>query len=118
MVAVCALWTFHIFLLPVFAQGDLARVSARFDLVGTAQDTDWRAVVGKGDTQLENVEVTWNKRMCVITSFSLVTVISDYKRIRYSMAEYIQTHLAYVSILFNFLLDLFPLCIPILILTR
>ncbi len=37
---------------------------------------------------------TWNERMCVETSLSLVTVICDLKRIRHRLAVYIQTCLA------------------------
>lgn len=59
----------------------------------------------------ENMKIckkgTWNERMCVETSFSLATVICDLKRIRHRLAEYIQMRLAYVSAMFNVLLDLF-----------
>jgi hypothetical protein len=59
----------------------------------------------------ENMKIckkgTWNERMCVETSLSMVTVICDLKRIRHRMAVYIQMHLSYVSAMFNVLLDLF-----------
>lgn len=50
---------------------------------------------------------TWNERMCVETALSLVTRMSDLKRIRHRLAVYIQARLAYVSAMFNIFLDLF-----------
>ncbi len=50
---------------------------------------------------------TWNERMCVETAFSMVTVVCDLKRIRHRVEKYIQARLAYVSAMFNVLLDLF-----------
>jgi len=59
----------------------------------------------------ENMKIckkgTWNERMCVETALSLVTVVCDLKRMRHRLAVYIQTRLAYVSAMFNVLLDLF-----------
>ena len=55
---------------------------------------------------------TWNERMCVETALSLVTVICDLKRIRHRLAAYIQSRLAYVSAMFNILLDLFHFIHP------
>ena len=63
------------------------------------------------DGVAENMKIckkgTWNERMCVETSLSMVTVICDLKRIRHRMTAYIQMHLSYVSAMFNVLLDLF-----------
>jgi hypothetical protein len=50
---------------------------------------------------------TWNERMCVETALSMVTLICDLKRIRHRVRDYIQAHMAYVSAMFNILLDLF-----------
>ena len=50
---------------------------------------------------------TWNERMCIETAFSMVTMVCDLKRIRHRVADYIQARLAYVSAMFNVLLDLF-----------
>lgn len=50
---------------------------------------------------------TWNERMCVETALSMVTLVCDLKRIRHRIAGYIQARLAYVSAMFNILLDLF-----------
>jgi len=50
---------------------------------------------------------TWNERMCVETVFSMVTLVCDLKRIRHRVAVYIQARLAFVSAMFNVLLDLF-----------
>ena len=59
----------------------------------------------------ENMKIckkgTWNERMCVETALSLVTMVCDLKHIRHRLAVYIQTRLAYVSAMFNVLLDLF-----------
>jgi len=64
----------------------------------------------------ENMKIckkgTWNERMCVETALSLVTVICDLKRIRHRLARYIQMRLAYVSAMFNMLMDLFHLVHP------
>jgi len=50
---------------------------------------------------------TWNERMCVETALSMVTIVCDLKHIRHRLAEYIRARLAYVSAMFNVLLDLF-----------
>ena len=50
---------------------------------------------------------TWNERMCVETALSMVTLVCDLKRIRHRVAAYIEARLAYVSAMFNVLLDLF-----------
>ena len=50
---------------------------------------------------------TWNERMCVETSLSMVTVVCDLKRIRNRLSQHIQARLAYVTAMFNILLDLF-----------
>ncbi|MCZ2247142.1 MAG: hypothetical protein LC111_00075 [Bacteroidia bacterium] len=55
---------------------------------------------------------TWNERMCVETALSLVTVVCDLKRIRHRVAIYIQARLAFVSAMFNVLMDLFYLFHP------
>jgi hypothetical protein len=50
---------------------------------------------------------TWNDRMVVETSFSMLTVVCDLKRLRHRLAPYIQAHLAAVVAMFNLLLTLF-----------
>ncbi len=45
--------------------------------------------------------------MCVETALSMVTLVCDLKRIRHRAIEYIQARLAYVSAMFNVLLNLF-----------
>jgi hypothetical protein len=55
---------------------------------------------------------TWNERMCIETALSLVTVVCDLKRIRHRLVEYIQARLAYVSAMFNVLLNLFHFIHP------
>jgi hypothetical protein len=64
----------------------------------------------------ENMKIckkgTWNERMCIETALSMVTVICDLKRIRHRLADFIQARLAYVSAMFNVLLDLFHFIHP------
>jgi hypothetical protein len=59
----------------------------------------------------ENMKIckkgTWNERMCVETTLSMVTMVCDLKRIRNRLAKSIQARLAYVAAMFNILLDLF-----------
>jgi hypothetical protein len=55
---------------------------------------------------------TWNDRMRVETSFSMVTVICDLKRIHHRMSEYIFTRLSFVVAMFNVLQSLFHLIHP------
>jgi hypothetical protein len=59
----------------------------------------------------ENMKIckkgTWNERMCVETTLSMVTIVCDLKRIRNRLPKYIQARLAYVVAMFNILLDLF-----------
>jgi hypothetical protein len=45
--------------------------------------------------------------MCVETVLSMVTLVCDLKRIRHRVVVYIQARLAFVSAMFNVLLDLF-----------
>ena len=49
---------------------------------------------------------TWNERMYVETALSMVTVVCGLKRLRHRVADYITARLAYVSVMFNVLLDL------------
>ena len=49
----------------------------------------------------------WNEPMCVETALSMVTIVCDLKRIRHRLKDYIQARLAFVSAMFNILLDLF-----------
>lgn len=55
---------------------------------------------------------TWNERMCIETAFSMVTIVSDLKRIRHRVADYVTMRLACVAAMFNVLLDLFHQCHP------
>ncbi|MER3466383.1 MAG: hypothetical protein C4340_04400 [Armatimonadota bacterium] len=64
----------------------------------------------------ENMKIckkgTWNERMAIETALSLVTVICDLKRMRHRLAAYIQARLAFVSAMFNMLMDLFHMIHP------
>jgi len=55
---------------------------------------------------------TWNDRMTVETSFSLVTVVCNLKRIFHRLEAFIQARLASVVALFHVLLALFHLLHP------
>jgi hypothetical protein len=50
---------------------------------------------------------TWNERMLVETSFSMITVVCPANMLFHRLAPYIQAHLAYVVAMFNVLLGLF-----------
>jgi hypothetical protein len=56
---------------------------------------------------------TWNERMRVETSFSMVTVVCDLKRIRHRLIPAIHSRLAFVVAMFNILLCLFHLLHPL-----
>ncbi len=59
----------------------------------------------------ENMQIcqkgTWNQRMFIETAFSMVTLVTDLKRIRHRVAAYMAARLAYVTAMFNVLLKLF-----------
>lgn len=55
---------------------------------------------------------TWNERMCVETVLSMVTLVCNLKCIRHRVDGYIQARLAFVSAMFNVLLDLFHFLHP------
>ena len=59
----------------------------------------------------ENMQIckkgTWNQRMFIETAFSMVTLVTDLKRIRHRVAAYMDARLAYVMAMFNVLLKLF-----------
>jgi hypothetical protein len=50
---------------------------------------------------------TWNNRMVVETSFSLLTVVCNAKKIHHRLEPYIEARLAYTVAMFNILLKLF-----------
>jgi hypothetical protein len=50
---------------------------------------------------------TWNDRMVVETSFSMVTVVCQAKKMFHRTAPYIESHLAYLVAMFNVCLRLF-----------
>jgi hypothetical protein len=55
---------------------------------------------------------TWNERMMVETSFSMITVVCGAKKLFHRVASYIEAHLAYLVAMFNVLLGLFHLLHP------
>ena len=50
---------------------------------------------------------TWNERMVVETALSMVTVVCGLKRLYHRTHSYLKTHLAFVTAMFNVLLELF-----------
>jgi hypothetical protein len=50
---------------------------------------------------------TWNDRMVVETSFSMITVVCHAKKIHHRLEEYIDARLAYTVAMFNVCLKLF-----------
>jgi hypothetical protein len=50
---------------------------------------------------------TWNSRMVIETSFSLLTVVCNAKKIFNRLEDYIEAHLAYLVAMFNVCLTLF-----------
>ena len=71
--------------------------------------TDWGFPCA--DAVPENVKVckkgTWNDRMAVETSFSLLTVVCNAKKIFHRAEAYIEARLAYTVAMFNICLKLF-----------
>ncbi len=59
---------------------------------------------------------TWNERMVVETALSMVTVVCGLKRLHHRARAYLKAHLAFVTTMFNVLLELFhrlhPQAIP------
>ncbi len=59
----------------------------------------------------ENVKVckkgTWNERMLVETSFSLLTVVCNAKKIHHRLEAHLEARLAYTVAMFNICLKLF-----------
>ena len=50
---------------------------------------------------------TWNERMVVETAFSMLTVVCGAKKFFHRVADYIWSHCAYLTALFNVLYALF-----------
>jgi hypothetical protein len=50
---------------------------------------------------------TWNEHLCVERVLFMVTLVCGLKRIRHRVMDYIQARMAYVSAMFNILLDIF-----------
>lgn len=50
---------------------------------------------------------SWNERMCIETAFSMLTNVCNFKKLKHRAAEYIETHLAFATAMFNVLLGLF-----------
>jgi hypothetical protein len=50
---------------------------------------------------------TWNERMIVETSFSLLTVVCHMKKIFHRVSRFIEARMAFAAAMFNVLLDLF-----------
>jgi hypothetical protein len=76
----------------------------------TLSDTAFHSKDGDPENLKLCPKGTWNERMVVETSFSMLTVVCDLKRIRHRVAASIQARLAAVVAMFNLLLTLFHQC--------
>lgn len=73
----------------------------------TLSDLGFRCADGVPDNLKLCPKGTWNERMMVETSFSMITVVSGAKKLFHRVASYIDAHLAYLVAMFNVLLGLF-----------
>ncbi len=55
---------------------------------------------------------TWNERMIIESSFSMVTVVCQAKKFFHRVADYIWSHCAYLAAMFNVLIALFHQYFP------
>jgi hypothetical protein len=70
-------------------------------------DLGFRCAQGIPDNLKLCEKGTWNERMCVETSFSLLTVVCHMKKLFHRLSAYIEARLAYAVAMFNVLLTLF-----------
>ena len=70
-------------------------------------DLGFRCAQGIPDNLKLCEKGTWNERMFVETSFSLLTVVCHLKKIFHRLSAYIEARLAYTAAMFNVLLTLF-----------
>lgn len=70
-------------------------------------DLGFRCVEGIPDNLKLCEKGTWNERMCVETSFSLLTVVCHMKKLFHRLSTYIEARLAYTTAMSNVLLALF-----------
>jgi hypothetical protein len=70
-------------------------------------DLGFRCKEGVPDNLKLCAKGTWNERMLVETSFSMITVVCGAKKLFHRLAPYSQAHLAYLVAMFNVLLGLF-----------
>ena len=73
----------------------------------TLSDLGFRCADGVPDNLKLCLKGTWNERMMVETSFSMITVVCGAKKLFHRVASYIEAHLAYLAAMFNVLLALF-----------
>ncbi len=70
-------------------------------------DLGFRCAEGIPDNLKLCQKGTWNERMIVETSFSLLTVVGHMKKIFHRLSHYIEARMAYAAAMFKVLLDLF-----------
>src|SRR5260370_29024097 len=70
-------------------------------------DWSFRCADGVPDNVKLCKKGTWNDRMIVETSFSLLTVVCNAKKIHHRLEAYIEARLAYTVAMFNVCLQLF-----------
>jgi hypothetical protein len=70
-------------------------------------DLGFRCAAGVPDNIKLCKKGTWNERMIIETSFSLLTVVAHAKQIHHRLEDYIEARLAYTVAMFNICLRLF-----------
>jgi hypothetical protein len=69
-------------------------------------DMGFRCKKGVPDTLKLCLKGTWNERMSIETTFSLLTVVCQAKKMFHRTARHLEAHLAYVAAMFNVLIGL------------
>ena len=70
-------------------------------------DSGFRSAQGIPDNGKLCAKGTWNERMIIETSFSMLTVVCHTKKIFHRVADHLGSHCAYLAAMFNVLLTLF-----------
>lgn len=73
----------------------------------TLSDLGFRCAEGIPENLKLCEKGTWNERMIIETSFSLLTVVCHMKKIFHRIADYIDARLAFTVVMFNVLLALY-----------
>jgi len=84
-----------------------AEIDKLRDQTITLSDWGFRRAAGVPDNLKLCPKGSWNERMMIETSFSLLTVVCHLKKLFHRVAAYIEAHLAYTAAMFNVLLALY-----------